>query len=43
MEVKKKLITEIVNGLNDEYKSCDFFYTEEDFSIMLKETFNHDF
>ena len=36
MEMKKKLVTEIVSGVNTEYKANNIFLMEEDLNIMIR-------
>ena len=43
MEVKKKLISEIIQGVNTEIKPGDFFEMEQDFYLMIREAYNIDF
>ena len=43
MELKKKLIKEMVEDSNCEMKTSDFFQAEKDFIVMLKEAYNVEF
>ena len=43
MELKKKLIKEMVEDSNCGIKTSDFFEAEKDFVVMLKEAYNVEF